>query len=78
MNEPQVHPKELVRIQTRHGRFHRIYVLTEDGRILTRYTAPTASRFVAIFRHVVIPSSEEGQTDLLIRIARRMGYTVVR
>jgi hypothetical protein len=70
--------KEVARITAKHGIYTRLYVLTSDGRVLSRYTKPHTTNFVILYRNVSVPEHKDRQYTLLERIAARMGYQLVK
>lgn len=62
------------RVYAKMGRMRRIFVMTRDGRILTRYTGGVETRYTPVRQNI----PEECRTrETLITAIRTMGYTPV-
>lgn len=68
---------EVARIFTRFGKNTRIFILTDTGRIMSRYSGDTETRFSPVATGVPVGSARANRLALLAT-ARRMGYREIR
>jgi hypothetical protein len=65
---------EVARITATFGRNTRLFIMTSDGRVLTRFTKPSGTNYNLLYRNLSVPSKAERRRSVLIQIANRMGY----
>ncbi len=64
---------EVERIYTKFGRSNRIFILTDTGRIMSRYYGREETRFNLIADHIPLGSKRDNKNTLRYQAAR-MGY----